>query len=365
MEGYNVLIPSACQQTSPELTLPVMDALQALGHVPVVMDMASMAEMYKTMRYEQRGCYEIFGFYAREMMRESKIDFGISIGLGMILEDPVKAEAHNLLEESGLPSLIYLHLRGQDALEKLESIEAHNWHHTFFVCSTQSLAGALRERGFQLVEHAPPGASARLFFPQDRIPANAAFPVRRDEDWAVNGYEVSFAGSFSPFREKLLSALADDGVKLAIFGDLAWKKSAKLQPFFRNSVRYMQDLNTVYNHSKINLDLPVTDEHEGDYISGRLFDCLASGNFMLTHARPALGSCFEIEHELATYETGRNGDAATQLRISVQYYLTQEVDRIAVANRGYRCVMSKHLWQHRLERLLPRIEMHLLQTAVR
>lgn len=364
MSGYNILIPSSCQQTSPELMLPIMDALQHLGHVPVVLDMESIAAMYQELRYERHGCYEIFEFYARDLIREGKIDFGISVGLGLILEDPLKAEAHNLLEESGLPNVIYLHLRNNAALAKLKAIGADRWRHTFFVSSCRSITEELRASGIALAETIAPGTSARLFYPQDQAPENAAFNARRDDGWATEGFDVSFIGSYSPLRDKLLSALAAAGIRLAVFGDAGWKQSKDLLPFYRNQARYLQDVNTIYNHSRINLDLPFDDQQAPGYVSSRLFDCLASGSFMLTYNRPALEEYFEPEHGLATYETGHNGDAVILILQSVKYYLEQDVDRLALAARGRRRVMSRHLWQHRLEGLIPRMEMHLLQTAV-
>ena len=365
MSGYNILIPSSCQQTSPELTLPIMDALQVLGHTPVVLDMASMAAMYHEMRYERHGCYEIFGFYTRDMIKEGKIDFGISVGLGLILEDPLKNEAHNLVDESGLPNVIYLHQRTNAALAKLKAIGADTWRHTYFVSSCKSITEELRASGISMVETLAPGTSARLFYPQDQAPENAVFAAKRDDGWATEGFDVSFVGSYSPLREKLLTALARAGIRLAVFGDAGWKQSTELRPFYRNQARYMQDVNTIYNHSSLNLDLPFDDQQSPDYVSSRLFDCLASGNCMLTYNRPALAYYFEPEHELATFETGHNGDAVILILQSVKYYLEQEVDRQALASRGRRRVMSRHLWQHRLEGLMPRLEMHLLQTAVR
>jgi hypothetical protein len=357
MSGYNVLIPSACQQASPELTLPVMDALQVLGHTPVVLDMASLAAMYQEMRYERHGCYEIFGFYARDMLREGKIDFGISVGLGLILEDPLKQEAHNLLEESGIPSMIYLHLRDDSAVAKLEAIHASAWRHTFFVCSTATQAETLSQSGFALTEHVAPGTSARLFYPQDQPPSTAAFSIRREDGWATEDFDVSFIGSHSVLRESLLSSLVEAGVKLAVFGEPKWKECPALHGCFRNHARYMQDVNTIYNYSRISLDLPFSESQPDDYVSCRVFDCLASGNFLLTYARPELAAHFEPGHEIATYEPG-------ELVKCVKYYLQADVDRVAFAARGRRRVMAQHLWSHRLEQLIPRVELHLLRTAV-
>ena len=102
-EGYNVLIPDICRDRAPELMLPVMAAMQELNHTPVVMEMNSISAMYRQMRYERHGCYEIFEFYVKDLYKKYKIDFGFSAGLGIVLEDEKKDEAHNLLEEAAIP----------------------------------------------------------------------------------------------------------------------------------------------------------------------------------------------------------------------------------------------------------------------
>jgi len=106
MSGYRILVPDSSQRFAAPISLPLMDAMQALGNTPVVMDMASVTSMYRRMRYESHGCYEIFGFYVRDLLKKESVDFGLAVGLWGILEDGFKKEAHNLVDECSLPNLI-------------------------------------------------------------------------------------------------------------------------------------------------------------------------------------------------------------------------------------------------------------------
>lgn len=357
MEGYNVLIPDLCKEATPEITLPAMDALQALGHTPVVMNMAAIATMYRQMRYERHGCYDIFQFYVRDLFKQYKADFGFSVGLGMVLEDTKKKEAHNLLEECDIPALVYFHGRDPRVSEKLDQVGASMWKHTFFCCSCQGLVDALQTRGFSKASLMLPATNRRIFFPADNVPTNAAFPVQPDDPWLAKDYDVSFAGSYTRKREELLTALADAGVSLAIWGDQQWKKSDQLRPYFRNNCRYLADMNTVYNASKINLDLCHDDTIFPDYVSLRVLDCMATGGFMLSQNRPGLAALAEPGREIAVFNN------QVELVKLVRYYLENDLERQTIASRASIRVSTGASWADRLNQILPQLEMHLLKVA--
>lgn len=356
MADYNVLIPSFCRQVMPEITLPLMDALQATGNTPVVMDMQAIGQMYQQMRYTNRGCYEIFGFYIKDLLKQNKIDFGLSVGLGSILEDSRKGEAHNLLDESGVANLIYLHTRSAEVVQKLCAFGAQQWHSTYFAVSSRQLMERMEQAGLHNLLHLPPATSPRLFFPALQPPADAAFPVRRDDPRLADGFAVSFVGSYSPGRAESLSALAAAGIELAIFGDPGWKKADGLVRFYRGQADNLQEANTVYCSSRISLDLPHEACELADYISQRPFDCLAGGNFVLTGNCRAIAPYFEPDYEIAAFASDQ------ELVKHAKYYLEHEVERHSIVARGRQRVLKQHLWPARLEQALPRLEMHLLHA---
>ena len=357
MEGYNVLIPSVCRQNSPETVLPVMDSLQALGHTPVVMDMVSIVEMYRDMRYRRHGCYELFQFYLRDLFKKYKIDFAFSTGLGIVMEDTQKGEAHHLTEECDIPTIILLHVRDAALADRLLEIGAPGWQHTYLACTSAQLAARLEELGIPRCAPMLPGTNFRVFFPADAVPEDPAYPLRLEDKWLADGFDVSFAGRWTQGREELLSMLVSAGVRLAIFGDEPWKKCEQLAPCWRNAVPALEGLNTVYNASKIVLDLPHDHTEFPDYFSQRLFDSLASRAFVMTYRRRDLGKVVEPERDVATY---RDGEDLVRL---VNYFLDRPEERRRVAHRGYWRVKNEDNWSTRLSEMLPQLEMHLLATS--
>jgi len=357
VRGYNVLIPDVSRRWLPAITLPLMDALQALGHTPVTLNMVSINNMYRQLRYQRRGCYEIFQFYLKDIVSKGHIDFGLSPGLGIVLEDPQKQEAHHLLEECGVPNILYLHGRTADAARKLESLDAASWRHTVIASSSAALLGHLSEVDQGRALHVSPGTSLRIYYPAADPPADAPYPLLSDDERLAGGFEVCFAGSHSPGRERLLAALDDAGVALAVFGDKAWQNSAVAQ-LWRGQVNYLTELNTVYNSSAIVLDLPHEDCELEDYVSTRLPDCLASGSLLLTYGRPGLGRLMAAGEEAAVF------DGETQLVESARHYLANPAERESLAARGRRRAAAEHGWADRVGQLLPALELQLLSTAV-
>ena len=356
MNGYNIIIPDVCAQGQPEVTLPVMDVLQSLGHTPVTMSMRSIHDMYRTMRYQRHGCYEIFQFYVQDMLKKGHVDFGFCAGLAVILEDAEKQETHHLLEECSIPSMLYLHSRDHGVIDELKRVGAPDWKHTFLVVTSEYLAEMIRKAGIERVTAIPPGTSFRIFYPADDIPENAAYRIIDNDERLTSGFDVSFIGSYGVRRAQCIQALVDAGIEVAVFGDEAWKDSPVFRQW-RNSVRYLHEVNTVYNSSKINLDLPHDACLLSDYISYRVQDCLAAGGFLLTHRRPAIEQILEPGHDIALYED------VDSLVKSVQYYLDNVDERTALTRKGRRRVQTEGGWERRMAQLLPQMEMHLLTAA--
>jgi hypothetical protein len=358
MSGYNIVIPDICKTRAPEVTLPLMDALQQLGHTPVLLNMPSIAAMYQQIRNQSHGCYEIFQFYVADLMKKGNIDMGISVGLASIMEDPRKNEAHNLLEELHIPQLLLLPRGEQLPVERIAALGMPDWRHTYIACATASGTAALQTAGVEHAFHLPPAMSPRLFYPATHRPENSAYPVRQDDPWLAEGYAVSFVGTWDSKREEYLLALAQAGIELAIWGDDAWGKNPLLRPYYRRQAQYLSDVNTIYNSSRINLDLP---RHEGmpqDYISQRLVDCLASHGFLATWRRDGLKELFEPEHEVAVF-----GDPGELLQL-VRYYLEHEGERHRLATRANGRMLKEFTWERRLGQALPRLEMHMLTASV-
>ena len=80
-------------------------------------------------------------------------------------------------------------------------------------------------------------------------------------------------------------------------------------------------------------------------IKGRNFEVPGCGGFLLTERVPHLEDYFDLDREVAVYS-----DEA-ELLDRVEYWLTHEDERAAVADAGYRRVMSEHTYDHRFLRI--------------
>jgi hypothetical protein len=356
VNGYNVLLPDSSRDMLPELALPAMDALQQLGHTPVTLGMESMAELYRDMRTKRHGGYELFMFYARDIVQKGNIDFALSFGLSGILEDPQKEELHYLPEEFKLPGLLVVHGRGSETGARLLQAGAARWSYTSVCCSSRTLLNELHSAGVSRLEYLPLAYSPRVFFPQDSVPANAAYPLQPENERLTQGYAASFAGVHSPYREQALAAVAAEGIGLAVFGDAAWEQSS-IAECFRGGVRRLEELNTVYNASAINLDLPHSVDDAGDYVSARVVECLGSGGFLLSVDQPGLAAYAAEGQEIAGCR-----DSAT-LAGEVRRWLDQPQERAAIAAAGHARVQREAQWTQRLKPALSRLEMMLLASV--
>ncbi|MCB1185598.1 glycosyltransferase [bacterium] len=355
MGGYNVLIPDSSRDLHPEMMLPIMDGLQQLEEVPVVLSMESIRDMYKHTRYVSHGSYEIFQFYVNDLFRKHNIDFGISVGLSAILEDGSIHELHHLMEECSIPNLLFLNARDPRVLEKLDDIGAAKWEYTYMVCSSRKMCSLLEQRGYRRVVHAPLGTSTRIFHPEHNAPGNAPFP-QRDDERLTTGFDVSFVGNYSVNRERVLNAVRNSGVQLAVFGDPNWQDS-ELSDVYRGPSNYLQETNTIYNNSLLSLDIPMHSGQFSDYLSNRVSDCLATGCVLLTPRNEDVLELLGPEAADLMYGTSE------ELPELVKSCLADPAAAKHAAMLASARLQEEFRWDRCLSRVMPNLEMCLLKHA--
>jgi spore maturation protein CgeB len=84
-------------------------------------------------------------------------------------------------------------------------------------------------------------------------------------------------------------------------------------------------------------------------IKGRNFEVPGCGGFLLTEDVAHLDRYFEIGKEVAVYDT------TEELIDQVGYWLAHEDERAAVAQAGYRRVLTEHTYDHRFEEIFRRV----------
>ncbi len=197
----------------------------------------------------------------------------------------------------------------------------------------------LRPLGAERVHYLPLGYDGSANFP--------VWPSAEIRD--KYGRQLSFAGTFTPARARLLESL--DEFSLSIWG--AYWNRAKLQSGLRMAVKRTgngrivrgADLSAILNASPIGLNF-LRGENR-DTHNHRSFELPACGVFTLSERSEELGDFFAEGKEMAFFSSPE------ELREKARYYLEHDREREAVARAGFERVRTgKHTIRDRVERIL-------------
>jgi spore maturation protein CgeB len=171
-------------------------------------------------------------------------------------------------------------------------------------------------------------------------------------------YEISFVGGANEVRTWFIRELAKRDVKVECFGS-GW-------PNGRVSFDQMND---IFAHSKINLNLSnsvpqdisfvlgrprqfarwATSKKQSEQVKARNFEIPYVGGFQLSKYALGLERYLKIGDEVAVFNTV--DECAKQIR----YYLRNEDERRAIAKKSMARVRSEHTYLHRLEKILSQV----------
>jgi len=192
--------------------------------------------------------------------------------------------------------------------------------------------------------------------PKYRLLANTRVHLSQ---WACNRYaygrvttelkhDVTFVGQPHGDRRQTVAKLTDAGLPVECWG-FGWP-SGQLEH---------EQMVDVFASSRINLSLSNSSEAPGlkarvrrllhfhpppprpPQIKGRNFEVPGCGGFLLTERVPHLEGYFELDREVAVFDT------ADDLVDKVCYWLEHDDERQQIAEAGYRRVMSEHTYDHR------------------
>lgn len=106
---------------------------------------------------------------------------------------------------------------------------------------------------------------------------------------------------------------------------------------------YWSQAPIIFNKSKINLNLTLRTIQSG--IPLRIWDILSAGGFLITNFQPELPLYFENKKDLVYFESKED------LYEKIDYYLSHDEERKAIAENGRRKVMSLHTYKHRFDEM--------------
>lgn len=113
------------------------------------------------------------------------------------------------------------------------------------------------------------------------------------------------------------------------------------------TVDFYEQAPLVFRQSKINLNISLRSIKSG--IPLRAFDIMGSGGFLLSSFQSDFLDCFVPGEDFDYYESKED------LLSKIDYYLTHEDERIAIAKSGHDKVAANHTFRHRVREMLSHV----------
>lgn len=155
-------------------------------------------------------------------------------------------------------------------------------------------------------------------------------------------YDIVLTGIVSPPRVKVLRELA--GLNVAVFGpwEFGWKDYPEFAQLYKGCVATEEDLNTLYNQSKICID--ASSPQNLNSANFTVFNAMASGCVLITNDKPALDLLFGADAKPPVF-TGNCRDV-------VMKYLEDEELAKAESLRQNKLIIEDHTFVHRAKIVL-------------
>ncbi len=154
-------------------------------------------------------------------------------------------------------------------------------------------------------------------------------------------YDISFVGTYLPYRKKILSSLKK--FKLNIWGDSRWFKSS-LKQFVRGGRIHQNKMKQIIRLSKINLNVYYDFYAEGSNL--RTFEVTGTGGFLLSEYIKDLKNLFKIGKEIVCFSSTK------ELIQKVKFYLERDRLREAIASAGFKRAQQEHDYYLRIKQML-------------
>jgi spore maturation protein CgeB len=159
-------------------------------------------------------------------------------------------------------------------------------------------------------------------------------------------FAVEWLVGFFYRRDFVAGVAARYGERFTCFGDAYWRYylgAGRLS----SDARYYDNLCRCYRGTRINLNVNRVQIRTS--VNQRVFDCKASGAFLLSERREGNRRFFVTEGPAREFV---EFDSMAHCHELIDYYLTHEQEREAIARAGRRKVLANHTYEHRLAQLL-------------
>ncbi len=172
-------------------------------------------------------------------------------------------------------------------------------------------------------------------------------------------YDVSFIGSFHPYRKWVIDTLKQKGIKITAFGN-GWENG----PLAAN------EMNELFVKSKINLNIGNSVSFDSRYllsglrpllnsirspkvssqIKARNFEIPYFNGFQLTDYVPSIENYFDIGKEIVCYKD------IDEAELLIKYYLDNDEERESIKKHSHKKALNQHGYINRLKDILEQIK---------
>jgi GT2 family glycosyltransferase/spore maturation protein CgeB len=161
----------------------------------------------------------------------------------------------------------------------------------------------------------------------------AAAPSYAPIEGVQRDIDVSFVGQPHGDRRHIISVLRSAGINVQAYGT-GWEKRLSFS-----------EMVSVFNRSKINLNLSNGASGTFQQIKGRNFEVPACRAFMLTGAAENLYEYYDYGKEIVVF------NSTDELVSKVRYYLSNYAEREQIASAGYARTVKDHTYAKRFDNI--------------
>ena len=163
--------------------------------------------------------------------------------------------------------------------------------------------------------------------------------------------DVCFAGDWSPLREQIMDALAQD-FDVRIFGPWGKKISAdsKLHAHLTDGFFTPDEMACMFSSAKVVLNVHTWYGSFDHGVNPRLFEAAGCGAFQLVDWKQEIPDLFDCEKEVRCYRVPQ------ELNAMVREVLGDDAARLSAAQAAHARAYREHTYRHRMERLLQIVE---------
>jgi len=142
-------------------------------------------------------------------------------------------------------------------------------------------------------------------------------------------HEIVFVGGYNRRRQEILSGLLH--LPIEIYGK--WKRKSRFNLALRKRLKakgiWGEELVSLYNTSKIVLNVSGWDPSQYSGLNLRVFDVPATGAFLVTDYSPELDEYYRVGEEIVCF------NSKEELADKLVYFLKNEGKRESIALKGY------------------------------